>query len=88
MGGYGRSRPPTFVSRDAGRPVFESKPAMNKRQLIDEIRRFNTTAQTEFLAQFDEAALKQYLEHLEGAFRKRIHIASWVRRQPKLRMVS
>ena len=61
---------------------------MSKRQLIDDIRRYNTTAQLDFLAQFDEAALKQYLEHLEGAFGKRIQIASWVRKQPKLRMVS
>lgn len=61
---------------------------MNKRQLIDDIRRFNTSVQPEFLAQFDDDALKQYLDHLEGAFRKRIHIASWVRRQPKLKMVS
>jgi hypothetical protein len=61
---------------------------MSKRQLIDDIRRFNTSVQPEFLAQFDDDALKQYLDHLEGAFRKRIHIASWVRRQPKLKMVS
>lgn len=61
---------------------------MSKRQLIDDIRRYNTTAQPDFLAQFDEASLKQYLEHLEGAFSKRLHIASWVRKQPKLRMVS
>ena len=65
----------------------ESKSAMSKRQLIDDIRRYNTTVQPEFLSQFDEASLKQYLEHLEGAFRKRLHIASWVRKQPKLRMV-
>lgn len=62
---------------------------MNKRQLIDEIRRFNNTAQPQFLAQFDEEALKQYLEHLEGAIKKRVQIAGWVRRQPtNLRMVS
>lgn len=61
---------------------------MNKRQLIDEIRRFNTTVQPQFLAQFDEAALKQYLEHLQSAFGKRVRIAGWVRRQPKLRLVS
>jgi hypothetical protein len=61
---------------------------MSKRQLIDEIRRYNTSVQPEFLSQFDEPALQQYLEHLEGAFRKRLHISSWVRKQPKLRMVS
>lgn len=61
---------------------------MNKRQLIDDIRRYNTTAQPQFLSQFDEGALRQYLDHLEGAFRKRIHIASFVRKRPKLKMVS
>ena len=61
---------------------------MSKRQLIDDIRRYNTSAQPEFLSQFDEQALKQYLEHLEGAFRKRLQISNWVRKQPRLRMVS
>jgi len=60
---------------------------MSKRQLIDDIRRYNTTVEPTFLSQFDEEALRQYLEHLEDAFRKRIEIASWVRRKPKLKMV-
>jgi len=63
-------------------------PAMTKRQLIDEIRRINTSAQVEFLAQFEDADLQQYLEHLEGALRRNVHIASWVRHRPKYRMVS
>lgn len=45
---------------------------MNKGQLIEEIRRYNATARPEFLAQFDEDALAQYLEHLEGARAKRL----------------
>jgi hypothetical protein len=61
---------------------------MSKRQLIDDIRRYNVTVQPQFLAQFDEAALRQYLDHLESAQRKHIRIAGWVRRQPKLRLVS
>lgn len=61
---------------------------MNKRQLIDDIRRFNTTVEPHFLAQFDEEALKQYLQHLQSAQEKRVRIAGWVRRQPKLRLVS
>ena len=65
-----------------------SKTAMSKRQLIDDIRRFNATAQPQFLAQFDEAALKQYLEHLEEARRKHVRTAAFVRRGPKLRLVS
>jgi hypothetical protein len=61
---------------------------MSKRQLIDEIRQYNTSVQPQFLAQFDEPALKQYLEHLESASRKHLRIAGWVRKQPKLRLVS
>ena len=61
---------------------------MTKRQLIDDIRRFNLTAQPEFLAQFDEQALKQYLDHLEEARRKHVRTAAFVRRTPKFRMVS
>ena len=61
---------------------------MNKRQLIDDIRRYNTTAQPHFLAQFDEDSLKQYLEHLEQARRKHLRNASIVPKAPKLRMVS
>ncbi|MDP9172622.1 MAG: hypothetical protein M3O30_01990 [Planctomycetota bacterium] len=61
---------------------------MSKRQLIDDIRRFNTTVPTQFLSQFDESALRQYLEHLEGAQKKHARIAGWVRKTPKLRLVS
>ncbi len=61
---------------------------MNKRQLIDDIRRYNSTAQPHFLAQFDEGALKQYLDHLEEARRKHVRTAAFVRRGPKLRLVS
>jgi len=60
---------------------------MTKRQLIDDIRRYNVTATPQFLAQFDEPALRQYLDHLEGAVRKRIEICSWVRRKPRFKMV-
>jgi len=60
---------------------------MNKRQLIDDIRRFNTTVEPQFLAQFEEPDLRQYLQHLEDASRKRLQIAAWVRKKPKLKMV-
>src|SRR5437868_13650229 len=65
----------------------ESKHHMEKRQIIDDIRRFNTTAQPQFLAQFDSDALRQYLDHLRSAHEKHVRIAGWVRR-PKMRMVS
>jgi hypothetical protein len=64
---------------------------MTKRQLIDDIRQINTTAQPQFLMQFDDAALKQYLEHLQSAHQRNLRIGGWVRRRaaaPKLRMVS
>ncbi|HYO10541.1 MAG TPA: hypothetical protein VER17_16350 [Tepidisphaeraceae bacterium] len=60
---------------------------MNKRQLIDEIRQFNTSVRPQFLTQFDEAALRQYLENLQSAARKHAKDPLWVRQQPKLRMV-
>jgi hypothetical protein len=61
---------------------------MNKRQLIDDIRRYNASAQPRFLAQFDETALRQYLDHLEGARLKRVSTMTLPRRDPKLRLVS
>ena len=61
---------------------------MDKRQLIDEIREFNPTAQSQFLQQFDEGALKEYLKHLRAAEEKRVHIHGWVRQRDGLRKVS
>ncbi len=61
---------------------------MTKRQLIDDIRRYNTSAQPQFLAQFDDEALKQYLEHLEQACRKHLRQSAFIPKGPRLRMVS
>lgn len=63
---------------------------MNKRQLIDGIRLLNQTAQLEFLTQFDEASLDQYLRHLQNAQEKRLKVAGWVKSipKPKFRLVS
>ena len=61
---------------------------MNKRQLIDEIRQFNTSVRPQFLSQFDEEALGQYLISLQSAQRKHVRMPVWIRHQPKLRMVS
>ena len=65
-------------------------PLMNKRQLIDGIRQLNQTAQPDFLAQFDEDALRQYLQHLTVAQAKRLKVAGWVKSipKPRFRMVS
>ena len=59
---------------------------MDKRQLIEDIRRINATAQPQFLAQFDEAALQQYLRHLEGAKQRNLRIAGWVKKSPRMRV--
>ena len=54
---------------------------MSKRQLIDDIRQYNISVQPQFLAQFDDTALEQYLEHLRDAARKHVRIAGWVKQQ-------
>jgi len=61
---------------------------MNKRQLIDDIRRYNTTARPGFLARFNESALREYLEHLEEARRKQLGFPLSACRGPRLRLVS
>jgi hypothetical protein len=62
---------------------------MTKRQLIDDIRRYNVTAQPQFLEQFDEPDLAQYLQHLEEAVNKRLRYAGIEPKTPgNFRMVS
>ena len=64
---------------------------MDKRQLIEDIRQINETALPEFLVQFDDQALRQYLEHLQQAREKRVRVMGWVKtipRPPRFRMVS
>ena len=62
---------------------------MTKRQLIDEIRQYNTSVQPQFLSQFDNDALKEYLDHLQDAARKHVRIGGRVRQtHAKLKMVS
>src|SRR4051794_21232833 len=77
----------TRATAAAGRRL-EGMTPMTKRQLIDEIRKYNPTAQVTFLSQFDEDALQQYLDHLQFALGDRTKRITWVRRGPKLRMVS
>ena len=78
---------------DAAHPIHicssESKSVMTKRQLIDDIRQYNLSVQPQFLAQFDNDALRQYLEHLQSAARKHVRIAGWVKKAaPRLKLVS
>ncbi|HMB95793.1 MAG TPA: hypothetical protein VKK61_07115 [Tepidisphaeraceae bacterium] len=68
--------------------MSDSKSITPKRQLIEEIRQFNTSVEPKFLEQFDAPALQQYLEHLKAAKDKETRIGGWVRRPQKLRMVS
>lgn len=58
---------------------------MNKRQLIEDIRVHNQTAAPQFLAQFDEDALKDYLSHLEAAKKKNVTLSRVVRRASSAR---
>ena len=37
---------------------------MSKIELIEAVRELNSTASTEFLAQFDETELQEYIDHL------------------------
>ena len=41
---------------------------MTKRQIIDAIMRINRTARAEFLADFSERELLDYLEHLQTVY--------------------
>jgi hypothetical protein len=61
---------------------------MSKRQLIDDIRTLNPTAHPQFLAQFEEIELQEYLEHLRDAVNNRIQIHGWAKKKSDLRMVS
>ena len=54
---------------------------MSKGQLIAEIRRHNASALPHFLARFNESALEKYLQQLEGAEKRHVRIAGWVRKQ-------
>jgi len=40
------------------------EPLMNKSELIEAIRELNATASIEFLSQFNEQQLQQYIDHL------------------------
>jgi hypothetical protein len=63
---------------------------MDKGQLIEGIRRINQSAEPQFLEQFDEESLRQYLEHLKNANEKRAKVMGWVKTIPRarFRMVS
>jgi hypothetical protein len=61
---------------------------MTKRQLIDEIRQYNTTARLPFLEQFNAPDLEQYLSHLRTASLRNVRIAGWVKHRPRFKIAS
>src|SRR3712207_5786499 len=82
--GSHRGRPIQLIAKGAhgrlGRArdaTSNRKAAMNKRQIIDQIRKRNTTVTVAFLNRFNEADLVEYLERLESADRKERLIAGW-----------
>jgi hypothetical protein len=87
--GHGRGPSGSSLFSRTIRAQCESKSAMSKRQLIDDIRQYNLSVQPQFLAQFDNSALEQYLEHLRDAARKHVRIAGWVKKpQARVRVAS
>lgn len=52
---------------------------MSKQQLIEAIREHNRSASDDFLIGFDEAALSNYLNHLQYKIGPRSGAAAWVR---------
>jgi hypothetical protein len=59
---------------------------MSKGQLIEYIRELNPTADAQFLDQFSEEQLHQYLDHLRAGRDHRLRIGGWVRRKGEERM--
>ncbi|HQY89230.1 MAG TPA: hypothetical protein PK402_11270, partial [Tepidisphaeraceae bacterium] len=80
---------PTFHEQQSTSTGFlDRKGAMNKRQIIKAIRQYNPTADDDFLNRFNDAQLKEYLDHLDAARRKELLIAGWVKPRPRLRIAS
>lgn len=52
---------------------------MSKQQMIDAIRQHNRSAEAEFLIEFNEVALKNYLERLTTIHGRRGRASVWVR---------
>ncbi len=57
------------------RPRFYLELAMNKFELIEAIRQLNYTASVDFLSQFNESDLSEYLSHLQEVERSELTAA-------------
>jgi hypothetical protein len=53
---------------------------LSRAQIVTRILSFNASATLDYLAQFDDAALRNYLDHLETAQKPRGPRSRWVRR--------
>lgn len=60
-------------------PAKPSNGSLSREQLVDRIIALNPSASVDFLAQFEDHALGDYLEHLNRASRPRGREATWVR---------
>lgn len=70
-------------SSDAGMEPSDAENAaerLTREQVVDRILSMNTTARTDFLGSFSDAALRDYLDHLQSATVPRGPQARWVRR--------
>lgn len=61
---------------------------MTKRQLIEEIRRHNPTAEEQFLERFDETSLKLYLDRLNAGEQRTLRIPREQSKPARLRRAS
>jgi hypothetical protein len=53
---------------------------LNKDQIIDGIQQINRSARRDWLIEFDQGALRQYLDHLQHTLEPRGGHSIWVRR--------
>ncbi len=60
----------------------------DRRRTISEIRSFNPTADSRFLAEFRTSALKDYLEHLRHARHKNVRLAGWLQKRTAARLAN
>lgn len=63
------------ITHTAGENGFNFR----RQQLIDQIIAINPSATVDFLAQFEEPALDEYLEHLQASKQPRGRESRWVR---------
>ena len=58
-----------------------SPTTLDRKAVIEDIRKLNPTAGVTFLAQFNTPALEDYLLHLTHAKHKHVKLAGWLERR-------